>query len=65
MKAILLELDKGENGRISEVGNVEMLEAFFALTAASIAYYQVINGIDSIDEAIKAMGLDLLETVAR
>ena len=65
MKAILLELDKGENGRISEVGNVEKQEAFFALTAAAIAYYKVINDIDSTDEAIKAIGLDLLETVAR
>ncbi len=65
MKAILLELDKGENGRISEVGNVEKQEAFFALTAAAIAYYKVINDIDSTDEAIKAIGLDLLKTVAR
>lgn len=65
MKAIILGLDEKENAHISKIGNVEPLECFHSLVAAAILFYKEIHDIDSIDEAIKGMGLDLLESVAR
>lgn len=63
MKKIIVEIDENKNARIAKSASMKPDECISALLAAGVWYYKKEYGMDSIYEATKAVGVELIKSV--
>ena len=64
-KTIILEFDENKRAKLFKQDDMTPMECIDLLVAAAVWYYKELRGIVSIDKATEAMGIEILQSIAR
>lgn len=64
-KTIIIEVDENQKGNLFLQNDMTPMECINLLISTAAWYYKGVCGIDSIDKATEAMGIEILQSIAR
>ena len=64
-KTIIIEVDENKKGNLFMQDDMTPMECIDLLISTAAWYYKGVCGIDSIDKATEAMGIEILQSIAR
>lgn len=60
-QTILIEVDENNKSRMFKPDNMSQMDCFLTLLTVVVSYYKKVYGVTSNSEAIKTLGLELLD----
>ena len=64
-KTIIIEVDENKNANLFAQDGMTPMECINLLISTAAWYYKELRGIVSIDKATEAMGIEILQSIAR